>query len=512
MHPSSRWALFMLAVTVLLAALPLVSAHGTASEARQRDAILAQQAARSLSAGELLPRWAPDLGRGYGSPWFLFHAPVAYLLPGACILLGVPAPVAVTLVLLATLAGAACLAFLLGRELWGPPAGALLALLYVLSPWHPGRLEGLSGSLALCWPPLALWAVRRLERRQSPWYAALATLALAALPLTDLPAARGLGPALGLYLLVDAVARRRLQPGVDRGLIAAGAASVAAFFWLPAWWETGHLLLAPVSATVAPAGETPLAGWLLLAALVGLGGTWLAHSGRSRAPGQRWGLLSLCLAALGLILVALELHPALAAPRAWLHPWLDPGRVLGWCLPLAAAFLAHRWLDGAARWALPAVALLLAAGTHFGATGGASQAVGARWDVPASFRPHTVVSLPPPRSGKRFPPPAGCQLDQERSQATLYFFDAVCAEPAVMETGLFHYPGWTVYVDNQAQEPDWEPRHGTLRIPLSAGVQRVKVSFEHTPLRRNAYFLSLAAMVLLAAWWLSRGAGTADDP
>ncbi len=155
--------------------------------------------------------------------------------------------------------------------------------------------------------------------------------------------------------------------------------------------------------------------------------------------------------------------------------------------------------------------MLLAVGAHFGALTGEGQAAGPAWDVPASFRPDTVVSLPPPRSGRRFPPPPGCRLDQERSRATLYFFDAVCAQPAVMQARLFHYPGWTVHVDNQELEPDWEPRHGTMRIPLSAGVQRVKVSFGHTPLRRNAHFLSLAAVVLLAAWWLSRGAGTADN-
>ncbi len=201
-----------------------------------------------------------------------------------------------------------------------------------------------------------------------------------------------------------------------------------------------------------------------------------------------------------------------AAPLAgWQRTWFDSGLVLGGCLALAGTFLARRWLDGAGRWILPALALLLAVGAHLGAPSGEHRTAEPSWDVPASFRPDTVRSLPPARSGVRFPPPPGCRLDQERSQAALYFFDAVCAEAAVMEARLFHYPGWTVHVDNQKKESDWEPRHGTLRIPLSAGVQRVKVSFGHTPLRRNARFLSLAAMVLLAAWWLSRGAGTEGD-
>ena len=50
-------------------------------------------------------------------------------------------------------------------------------------------------------------------------------------------------------------------------------------------------------------------------------------------------------------------------------------------------------------------------------------------------------------------------------------------------------------------------------LALSAGVQRVKLSFGHTPLRRNARFLSLAALVLSAAWWLSRSNGKEkEDP
>jgi len=434
----------MLVVIVFLAALPLASSHGLPSEVRQRDAVLAQQVAHNLGTGELLPRWAADLGRGHGAPWFLFNAPAAYLLPAAGILLGLPGALAVTLALVLSLACAAWAAFLLGRGLWGPQPGALLALLYVLSPLHRSSLDSLPGSLALCWPPLALWAILCFARRGHVGHAVTATLALSALPLTDLQATRGLGPALGVCLLLMALVRGGLRWRLDLAVIGVGAASMTAFFWYPAWRETTYLLAAPLS----PAGELPLPGWQ--------------------------------------------------------SAWFDPGLLLGSGLALGGTFLVRRRLQGAGRWSLPVLALLLAASGHFGLPAAGDPASRTPWDTPASFRPRTVVSFPAQRSGGRFPPPAGCTLDQERSQAALYFFDAVCEQSALMEARLFHYPGWTVHVDNREQEPDWDERHGTLRIALAAGAQRVKVSFGHTPLRRNTRFLSLAALVLAAAWWLSR--------
>lgn len=445
MRHANRWALCMLIATFVLAALSLFPGQAPPSGVREREAILAAQAAHSLAGGELLPRWAPDLGGGHGSPWFLFHAPLAYLLPAGGILLGVPAAPAVLLALWTTLAVATWLAFLLGRELWGPMAGALLAPLYVLSPWHLSSLQQLAGSLALGLPPLALWALLCYSRRQQRGYAVVATLALAALPLSDLPAAGVLGPALAVSFLVLAL-RRRIS-GLDLAVVCLGAASLSAFFWLPAWWESKHLLA------------------------------------RRTFPG-------------GGVAEALQ--------SAWQHAWFDPGLVLGAGLALTATFLVRRRLQGAGRWLLPAVALLLAAAAYSGATPAAPRGPAPDWDVPATFRPQGVRTLPAARRAARFPAPPGCRLDQQRRQATLYFFDAVCDRATVMETHLFHYPGWTVHVDNQRQQANRDPQYGTLRIALAAGAQRVKVSFGHTPLRRNTRFLSLATLVVLAAWWLSR--------
>jgi len=502
MHHSSRWALFLLAVTLVLAAVPLISGLGTPSEARQRDTVLAQQAALSLSTGEVLPRWAPGLGGGHGSPWFLFHAPLGYVLPGSAILLGLPVPLALLLVLLACLGGAGYLAYLLGRELWGPQAGAVLALLYLFFPAHLSRLQSLSGALALCWPPLALWAVAAFARRPYPRYAALATLALAALALTDLPAACGLAVALTLYLLLAGWRARAL----DLAVMAGSAVALTAFFWLPAWWESGHLLAAPVAVPLGGAG--PVSAWLLLTAFLGAGAASWLRSRDASPPRPEWGRLSIGVAAVALILAGLQLQTDLLTRLGPVSTWFDPLPVLGLSLPLAGAFLAHGRMDGSARWLLPVLALALAAGAYRAV----APAAPGGWDVPPEFRPATVSSLPPPGRTPLFPAPAGCRLDQERSQATLHFFDAVCAQPGVMQTQLFHYPGWTVQVDNQEQQPRWDERHGRLRIALSAGVQRVKVSFGHTPLRRNAQFLSLAALVLTAAWWLTRTNGKQKEP
>ena len=108
----------------------------------------------------------------------------------------------------------------------------------------------------------------------------------------------------------------------------------------------------------------------------------------------------------------------------------------------------------------------------------------------------------------RFPTPGGCQLDQVRPGTHRHFFDALCEEPVLLEARLFYYPGWSVWVDNRAVEPGVHPARGTLQIPIPAGVHRVKVSFEHTPLRRTAAAASLASTVLcLGTFLLLRAPG-----
>ena len=56
--------------------------------------------ASNLKAGELIPRWAPDLSSGLGQPFFIFNPPLLYYLGAAFNLLGANLTVSNNLALL----------------------------------------------------------------------------------------------------------------------------------------------------------------------------------------------------------------------------------------------------------------------------------------------------------------------------------------------------------------------------------------------------------------------------
>jgi uncharacterized membrane protein len=69
----------------------------------------------NITHGILLPRWAPDLGRGTGQPLFLFHPPMIYYLGEFWHLVGFDFVTAMNLACVAIVLASAGSMFLLAR-------------------------------------------------------------------------------------------------------------------------------------------------------------------------------------------------------------------------------------------------------------------------------------------------------------------------------------------------------------------------------------------------------------
>jgi len=166
LRPLAGWLL------LLVAALPAVQPLLKGALPWSADGLLhfhrLGQLDRALGAalrqGTLYPRWAPDMGLGYGFPLFNYYAPLSYYLAEPLHLLGLSTQNALLAAfVLATFA--ACIgAYLCARDLFGPQAGFIAALAYVYAPYnlynvvHRGALAEAWG---LAWLPFTLWALRR---------------------------------------------------------------------------------------------------------------------------------------------------------------------------------------------------------------------------------------------------------------------------------------------------------------------------------------------------------------
>jgi hypothetical protein len=187
--------------------------------------------------GILLPRWAPDLGRGTGQPLFLFHPPMIYYFGELWHLAGFDFVTAMNLACAAVVLLSAGAMFLLASLYFGEAGGWLgaAALLYV--PYFAVDLyvrSAMEEFAAFPFCILALYGFGAYARRRAPRYWLTGIAAYAGVLLCHFPAALLFTPLLGGFLGLSAWMEKswsvlwRQACGFLLGL------GLSAFVWVPA--------------------------------------------------------------------------------------------------------------------------------------------------------------------------------------------------------------------------------------------------------------------------------------
>ena len=213
----------------------------------------------SIRDGILWPRWSPDHAMGYGYPFWVVYAPLAYFAAEVFHLLGVgfTASIKVVMALSALFGGWGMYALL--RRWWGRNGigrGAALVggLVYVYAPYHLLTVyvrAAFAEYVAMAWFPWVILAFDDVVEWGGLRRIALAALALGALFLTHSATLMVFTPLLAIYLLFALVRKtirqRREQEswrqviGSFAQVVAAGllAIGLAAIFLLPLAAEQG---------------------------------------------------------------------------------------------------------------------------------------------------------------------------------------------------------------------------------------------------------------------------------
>jgi hypothetical protein len=190
-------------------------------------------------AGIVYPHWAASANYAAGEPRFVFYPPLGWMLGG---LLGVFLPwtwvgfAYTTLVLLGTAWSFRAMA----RRWLSEPTATLAACLYAVNPYMlfvAYERAAMAELLAAVWLPLlVLYGLRRSDLRDAASAIPLA-LTVAALWLTDVPAAVMAMYFLALIVAVAAIEERRWRL-VRRAAAAAALGLGLSGLWLvPAWYE-----------------------------------------------------------------------------------------------------------------------------------------------------------------------------------------------------------------------------------------------------------------------------------
>lgn len=533
-------------IACLLAVAPLLARGFPQGHDWLYELVRVSEYQAALVAGQRPPYWAENLYAGYGSPVFLFYAPLFSAGASLCgwLLGSVPRGATALLVLTSALSAPFMRAFLdalLERSgLRDPAAARLGTVFFVLHPYLLGdKLVRNADAeyLGLCLVPVALAGVALAEREPRRGFA-LVSAGIALVVLAhNLTALVAVAFALGLAVVLYGRGSRALWAAILGG-IGAGLA-LSAFFWLPALGYTSAIRpeellrgkfdfrrqfppLAKIFWYVrffATGLATPAALLAALAAAI-------------RFPAQRRILVSLLAVAVALLFLETPLSEPIWSVVPWLPLFQFPWRLMG-PLALAASALvalvaalalagrpakvrALAELGVAALLALNAIPILLQ-----------YQPIPREVELQLEAAMHPEVvrnSLETVTAGDEYLPRAS-DLDVWRVQRPLDGPVVAASGPATWETladggshiellthaparvrlrlARFAFTGWRIEIDGAPAR--WEPsRWGTLEVEVPAGDARVRAELEPPPLRRAALWLSGLALV----GWLAGLAAT----
>jgi hypothetical protein len=502
------------------------------------------EVARVWHTGLPYPHWVQDANFAAGEPRLIFYPPFSWLLGG---FLGTifgwhAGPV---LFVLLALLGAGSSMYRLAREWTSPASATFAACLYIANPYAMFVVyerSALGELLAGAWLPLMVLFALRTRSSIAPL-----GLAVAALWLTNGPAAVMGSYMLAVLALVMSIAEGRLRPALRAAGGMALGLGVAAFYIIPAafeqrWVQINRAIIPGMRvedsflfAHTADAFHDQVlrtASWILIGELgAGLIAAYFAWKKQTRVPSR------MALTALLPIILFLQFP---ISNGIWKHaPHLEflqfPWR---WILALSVAvcFLAAMALK---RPTIPAAVLVVVMGIGGGllffqpcddedavspqvAAFQLGQGVeGTDEYTPigadnASIQQHlplvrllrqaqddtadsTLGDNPEWRAGN-----AGGiagKADTQRPTGEHWQVQAVTAESGYAVLRLMDYPSWRVTVDGKPTPERPHREDGLMAVPLEAGSHRIEVQWIATSdviAGREVTSLALLSLVLVA--------------
>lgn len=167
----------------------------------------ADQFVKSVADGVIQPRWVLDSNNGYGSPNFIFYAPLSYYLVALLNLITRSPVVSLILAIWSSFVLSGITMFLAVRKISGRKGSLLSAGLYQLLPFHLLNLYDRGAYAELCaytWFPLIiLFAHQIISEQRAPLAPIGLSLSYGGLILTHLVSAFIFSIVVGVYLAVS---------------------------------------------------------------------------------------------------------------------------------------------------------------------------------------------------------------------------------------------------------------------------------------------------------------------
>ena len=515
-------------------------------------------AAGQWREGILYPRWTEWANYGFGEPRYIFYPPLSWML-GAALSFMAPwnALPGVFIVLVQTFAGLS--AFVLARRVLPERAARFSAACYAANPYALVVVymrSDFAEQLATAFFPLllllALEVSEVLENRERDMRRSIALFALifACVWLSNAPAGVMASYSMALLFAWAALANNSLVPLVRGGFALAFGLGLASFYILPAAYEQKWVNITQALASgLQPAQnflytmindpEHNIFNWIassaaiLLIVLTGISAI-VAHEKANGGTSEKLWRTFLLLAAVATILMFRptilfwSLLPklrfvqfpwrwmsVLAVPYAYFlsaamvkrkHSWPWIAAVVAITISGGAFLVQSTWWDSED---IPVLREAIANGQGFEGTDEYDPAADDHYSLPT--KAPQVLILPSSDGASegseegRAAPRADVFIERWTADQRELLVNA--QEPVRAALRLLNYPAWRVEVNGIAVQPESVEGSAQIVLPLSAGVQRIRLTFVRTPDRTLGGSISVGTgLVLLAMFYFGRGA------
>jgi 6-pyruvoyl-tetrahydropterin synthase related domain len=530
------WPLFIISATAFAVVLPFFSLGDPSGHDFEFHVNSWMEVVNLWKQGVVYPAWAGFAHYGYGEARFIFYPPISWTV-GAVLGLLLPWKIVPGTYIWIALTLSGCSMFLLARTWLTRRDASFAAMFYAANPyylvivyWRSAYAELLAGALL---PLLFLFALRFGDSGRR--VVVPLALIVAAVWLTNIPAAIMLSYSLGVLLLVRAIELKSPRVVANGALAIALGAGLAAFYLIPATHEQKWVTIAQV---LTP-GLRPEDNFLFtnisdvehnrfnyLVSLVALSeiavlviAIILCRKGKvSKSPWWYFALWSLSSALLMIPVTApawkyfpelkfiqfpwrwllcLNVPLVLLSTIAW-RRW-TPRILIYVGFLFVLVFVWHRvqppWWDRASD---------LAEMLDDQQTGKGYE--GTDEYVPAGSDPYeTAQDAPLVAAADGKPLKVGIQKWSPQSRE----FTVQADQPEKIVLRLFNYPAWSVDIDGRVIRAETRDVTGQMVIPIETGVNSVRVTFTRTWDRTiGAVLSSLTLVLLIAIEWIRRRRGT----
>lgn len=241
-----NWSIFAVVFLSIFSILPLFQSgffpiHDNEQVARLFDL------EQALIAGHIPPRIVPNLGFGYGYPFFNFYPPLVYYISEIFRLFGFSYIVSVKLMIGLGFILSACFMYLLSKEFFGKDGGVLSSVAYTYVPYRAVDVY-VRGAFPEFWAfvflPLIFWSLFKLSLKYNIKYFAVSVLSMAFLILSHnliTFMASFFIFSWFVFLLIMSKAKKRYVVNVLSSIFISFA--ITSYFWLPSYFEKQYTMV-----------------------------------------------------------------------------------------------------------------------------------------------------------------------------------------------------------------------------------------------------------------------------